>query len=293
LKSSLAIRPLFDEVMEKRSISKCVLAYQLEKASVPRAKIAEQLRIKPENLRAYIWQGKNRELVLKKGRERGKAKYLRKVGKLVKPRISWSPSPSPHLSYILGAILGDGYVTSKTGKYVISLNVNDKTFADTFRVSLEKIGLSPHMKFRQNQWHVWACNKDFCEWFKTLTLNNIENIICSSKEMIKLFIMGFYDSEGSLEVTNKKQGHRGVIFYNTNIELLRVIQKLLNHLEFHSVLALDRKAGKESRLPNGKVIISKKDSYRLGIYRQEDVRRFLMEIGSNIPRKGGVEWLNA
>jgi intein-encoded DNA endonuclease-like protein len=207
----------------------------------------------------------------------------RKLGLRKYPR-PWVPQPTFELGYVLGVLLGDGYVDSEK----VALNCRDKEFAEAFRNALEKIGLSPTIRFG-SMWNVWACSTEFTKWVKQC--NVIEFVERNNLE--SAFLRGFYDSEGSLEDSNEEYGHKAVVFYNTNIYLLKDIKRLLDRLGIHAVISRNHKKGRASKLPSGKIIVSKKDSYKLGIFRQSDVRAFLTKIGSSIPRKSGVEWLNA
>lgn len=196
----------------------------------------------------------------------------------------WSPSPTPDLAYVLGVLKGDGHVRRNGQSF--GLNCNDESFALAFIAALEKIGLRPKNKFYRQQWYVWDCNKDFADWYLGLDLAALEEYV-ESPEMARAFITGFYDSEGSLERTNHQKGynHHAIVFWNSDRGLLELTQRLLAQCSLHSVLGLSHKQGRQS-MYKGKTIISRKDGYRLGIYRQAHVDRFLREIGSNIQRKG-------
>jgi len=214
-----------------------------------------------------------------------------KMGLTENPQIFWKPLNSYSLAYILGVILGDGYVSKKLSKrYKIGLNVKDKEFAEAFHNALLKIGLKAMLKLKKDNWWVWSCNKNFCEWFNNLTLNQIISII-EENDLIPPFIRGMYDSDGSFEIRNKKYGYHSIIIYNTDESLLECIRELLYRIGISSVLSLKRKAGRISVRNDGIKIISRKRSYGLGIYAQKEIQKFLIKIGSNIPRKAGEKWL--
>jgi len=206
------------------------------------------------------------------------------------PRISWSFVPSKDLSYILGVILGDGYIVNKKGSYMVGLYVKDKVFAAAFVKSLNNIGLKTIMEPREDMWVVRSCNKDFCEWFGHLDLSQITSLI-EENDLIIPFIRGLYDSDGSFQVTNKKYDYRSIIIYNTDKTLLESALHLLSKIGIRSILSLKRKAGKVTTRKDGVKIISKKDFYSLSVHPQKEVSNFLLKIGSNIPRKAGEKWL--
>lgn len=208
---------------------------------------------------------------------------IMKIGLRKYPR-PWQPIPSKELGYVLGVIFGDGSVTSKK----VSLGVKDEEFAKAFFESLKKIGLNPKIKPYRGGWVVWACNKDFCEWVNKLSLSQIISFVVKNG-LIAPFIKGFYDSDGSLQVTSKKYGR--IVFYNSDRDLLISIKHLLSSFGINSVLYLRHKAGRVSLRNDNAKIISRKDQFRLGIYRQEDVKKFLDQIGSSIPRKGCLRWV--
>jgi len=226
-----------------------------------------------EFLREHYRELPYKEIAEKLKRSPDSIKYKRLKMNLEpkQPFIPWKPFPLVELSYVLGVILGDGWVRCQRNpsNYTVGLNCNDKDFAEAFRTALQHIGLKPRMKFRGKQWVVWDCNKDFAEWSKSLSPPTIASFLVSN-EMVKSFIRGFYDSEGSFEVTNKKQGHRGAVFYNSNLELLLLIQSLLRNMHICSVL-----------------VSHHSNCHKLGVYRQNEVKTFLSEIGSSIKRKRG------
>lgn len=154
---------------------------------------------------------------------------------------------TPTLSYILGVMLGDGcaYYNKHIG-YMIGLSVTAKEFAKSFMSALKKIGLNPSIRFvnppswrrqgRKPQWRVVCSNIRFYKWLKGLTLTDVKEIVLLSKENIRAFIRGFYESEGSHfygEIVSNYQYtywvHR-ITIVNKERKLLKLVRDGLNQL---------------------------------------------------------------
>lgn len=180
--------------------------------------------------------------------------WLKKYGiprrpkpQVVEPKLT----PSPELAYVLGVLFGDGtvakckYENKKLGKkgyrYNIRLAVVEKRFAEEFMNALEKLGLHPKLYFAPRssnekmicdptkvkpRWVVIAQSKKFFEFFKSLTIDRLENIV---KGYEPYFIKGFYESEGSIDRSPKEYRVRIV---NTNKELIMLIKQMLERLGF-------------------------------------------------------------
>ena len=144
---------------------------------------------------------------------------------LVRPNTS----PSVALSYVLGTLLGDGYVYLK--QYLIGLGVKAEEFADAYFHALSKIGLHPNKYVRPDdgRFVVTAKSKLFCEWFLKLSLKDIEKLLLTNKALIYAFLRGFFDSDGTIN-----RNAPFIAFYNSNKALLRLVQRLLKEVGFES-----------------------------------------------------------
>lgn len=77
-------------------------------------------------------------------------------------------TPSSSLAYILGVIMGDGYISVYKRKegthYKIGLNVKEKKFALEFLSELKQIGLNPNICFDSKSFYrVTSNNKVFVD----------------------------------------------------------------------------------------------------------------------------------
>jgi len=153
---------------------------------------------------------------------------------IIRKKITSYPNlnPSSHLSYILGALLGDGNVQickvriKKWNVFIrqIRLAVKDEKFADSFQSSLKSIGLHSSKNLYGKLYHIGAYNKEFVLWYKKLSFGNIEKLIIGYE---KDFIRGFYESEGSYYNAN---GKKYVAIQGTKKDLMLFISKIINKL---------------------------------------------------------------
>lgn len=132
-------------------------------------------------------------------------------------------SPSEELAYILGVMLGDGSIANNS----VNFASIDLPFAESFCNNLKKIGFNsglskmPIKKNSKQTYHVWGSSKQFADWYKKLSLNDIYNFISQKKEMELEFVRGFYESEGCHDINNV------LSMSNSDKELLEIISKIL------------------------------------------------------------------
>lgn len=155
-------------------------------------------------------------------------------------------TPSRNLAYILGVIKGDGYVYLRKGHQhgIARLKQTRAGFAESFEIALRKIGLHPHTFTYQIKttnfsnhpkpiFDTYASSFKFVQWYKQLSLEDIESILGDNPEFIKAFIKGFYESEGC-DYIRKRQNHQvwDLKMYGKNKELIDFVEHLLIGLGF-------------------------------------------------------------
>jgi len=154
-------------------------------------------------------------------------------------------NPSPHLSYILGVLLGDGSVFKrKSGNgcygHYIALTVKDEVFAREFAESLKAIGLDPLMSKNSRGYHqVRATSVEFYKWFKSLTLQKIKEIALKYPAE---FVKGFWESEGTIIKDRRRKTYYSLRMSNTKISYLRLVKTALDRLGVKSKLYEKRRS---------------------------------------------------
>jgi len=199
----IKIRPLYKGASKLRLISdeKIVSLY---KKYGNYLKVAEDLGGRPENVRNIL----NKYIDLKTYED-----FVIKV----------NLSPSKELAYIIGVMLGDGSLSNNSVNFVSV----DLIFAESFYNTLKNIGFNsgiskmPLKKNRKQTYHVWGSSKQFADWYKKLSLNDIYNFVSQKKEIELEFVRGFYESEGCHDRNNV------LSMSNSDKELLEIISKIL------------------------------------------------------------------
>lgn len=175
---------------------------------------------------------------------------------LIKPRLNSSPA----LAYVLGTLLGDGYVR-QDGEIV--LEQCTASFAKSFEKALKELQLNPNTYNRvrggnrKRTFCTIAYSKIFSIWYKSLSIDDIQKLLTTSKEA-KAFVRGFFEAEGSNEI---RPHNWQVGMYNKNLELLLLVQKLCTRLGFNFKLRKRRDS-----------------TYALLIYNWQQCRRFIETI---------------
>lgn len=146
----------------------------------------------------------------------------------------------PELAYILGVMIGDGFLQEYHKKnkhqYYCSLWVRDEEFALKFKKTLEKwSGLSTsifvyhHKTFKQGFGYKVILHSKIIVKILQKNKKNLKNIILNSSIKNQIaFLEGFYDSEGSVGIN---PSCRVVRLSNTNRKLLKLSSIILNKLK--------------------------------------------------------------
>jgi len=209
-------------------------------------------------------------------------KYKGKIPWLAK----WASEPSNELAYVIGVLLGDGYIVREHhSNYDIELMVKDYEFAEEFSKAIAKIldkkYKKPYWSRSHNRWRVYYRSKAFYTWYRRQDLDTLKQYIEHNRETVANFLRGFYDSDGN----NYRYKH--IFLYNSNLKLLRYTQYLLK--KYFSIKAtgpyLIAKAGSIHIKRNGERIKTNHDIYCIAISRMKDIRVFLSEIGFSIREK--------
>lgn len=172
--------------------------------------------------------------------------------------------PSSDLSYVLGVLKGDGYVSlDGYGHYKIALNVISERFIKSFRAALLRIKLKPIRIFIDRRGTYWttAQSKEFYYWYKDLDFSKLKKFI----EGYELdFIRGFYEAEGNISKSRYTYKMR---ISNTNYEILNMISDYLTSIGIKNTI---------HRYVNSSGCIY----YQLGVYK--DAELFLSLIKPSI-----------
>lgn len=194
-------------------------------------------------------------------------------------------------SYILGVILGDGYVVPKC--YRIGLYVKDREFAKKFRKCIinvygkcsinkfhdkdrlvktnGKTYLYKNKTYFTSQIHSKKACKDIMKYLSTGNPTPTEILNSNNKEIIISFLEGLYDSEGSIS-SKKYRGFiaRRIVFYNKDYRLIQNVITLLEKLNIR---------------PSKPTISKYSGVYSLQTSAKKSVLNFCNNIHLSIPKK--------
>lgn len=195
----------------------------------------------------------------------------------------FTPNPSPPFAYIIGVLLGDGWLYRNGRKYLFGLCVADYDFAAETGRQLAKLleRNEPYLP-RWDNWNLrWylhcrsilLCQALYRPW------QELKPYIEHCKDCVAAFLRGFYDSEGSID-------RRSLKVYNTDLELLGYVQRLLQH-DFEVKATgphICKKPGRISYDRRGKIYRNKKTVFYLYTC-AASLPRFHRHIGFTIKRK--------
>ena len=207
-----------------------------------------------------------------------------------RPRIRnlFEVRPSPALSYVIGASIGDGCKLAKSG--CVKLEVTDLDFAENFN-SCMSILFNRHTRnrvivreFSSARLPLYVV-KYISRPLTDLLSLPLERLLVLAFAHPREFLRGFFDAEGHVDVSAGRHFQIWIGADNSsNMLLQRISQELLRNLRIGSRIYKRREAGtiKEIR---GQSFAMRRASFSLLIRRVDDVRIFANQIGFSIPRK--------
>jgi intein-encoded DNA endonuclease-like protein len=147
--------------------------------------------------------------------------------------------PSEELAYVVGVVLGDGYVGKKShfrkdyNDVRIGLKAGDGEFVEGFGRCLAKVlgRRQIRSRFRDDvgKYVVEAESKTLYELLrKPIGLDRLKKYVEHCERCVAAFLRGFADSEGSVD----KNGN--ITIYNTDQRLLTYIMDLLRRFNIES-----------------------------------------------------------
>jgi len=183
---------------------------------------------------------------------------------------------SSDFSYALGVVLGDGYITfPKKGGGYIGLNVKDKDFAEDFKNSLDKwSGKKCRLYFYEDCWRVYLHLVVAAKFLKNFDVNKL---FFMSEEIKCAFLRGLFDSEGSVNIQQKR-----ICFYNSNTDLINLAKILLDSLGINYIKIYKRE-GEIHTIEGREYLV--KPVYSLVIRRRKNLELFYKKIRFSIKRK--------
>lgn len=177
---------------------------------------------------------------------------------------------SPEISYILGVLLGDGWVYNYNHNYFIGLDNIEYTFCKSFLDVLKKIRLNPSIFRKGKYWRTLASSKLFYFWFNNLKFRDIKNIVSNYPIY---FIRGFYESEGCLGINYDKRNNKKylvITIVNSNKNIIKLTKTLIE------------KEGFNPRLNLRRLKPPLKPIWVLNLNRQKEINSFLKRIKPSI-----------
>jgi len=197
-------------------------------------------------------------------------------------------SPSPELSFFVGAWIGDGWADDNDGGKRLRLKVKSRDFAEEF-ARCASVVLKKGRPYR-----VWTTVDEGGTWYnaKVTSVDLYEFVdrdLVSIEPIVgrhpKSFLRGLYTAEGNPSVSVWRRNgpglSAGVEVANTDVQLLELARKYLLELGFSpGRLRLGNRQGTKTGFGR-----ATKDCWIMNLSRQSDVRRFLTEIGFADPNK--------
>jgi intein/homing endonuclease/uncharacterized coiled-coil protein SlyX len=199
---------------------------------------------------------------------------------------------TPEFGYILGGMIAEGWITRTLDtrgrkRNMISVSNIDPFFRNAFLNNKEIV---PFRIIPSNPQRLLVTSEELVKLFEEVgfksewkcdTKQVPFRIFGASKEIQREFLRGYFDGDGTT-------GGDTVNVTSTSRKLLHEVQLMLNNFGILSIINFHHSAEKQLQstrlMPNGKRIMTAKDSYVLKISAGQRLI-FEKEIGFGIPRK--------
>lgn len=199
--------------------------------------------------------------------------------------------PSSELAYLLGLVLGDGWIEYKriANGYYIGVTSTKKEIPKLFRDACTKIfgklyAISQGRYGKMTQYRCMIGCKELYELVRK-GKEDIRNIASYITLHPNDFVRGFADAEGSIIFYKPR---RGIVVQikvtNSNRKLLLFTKKLLSQNGIYASLKINHIKGDVCEI-HGRKVIAKRNIYDLVIARQQDVIKYAELIGFCHPQK--------
>lgn len=183
---------------------------------------------------------------------------------------------SPDLSYVLGALLGDGFSCQKTR--AVTLTVRDLDFIQAFNIAISNVlgkkklyKLVETWKKGKLYYQIQIKLHAFSDWYNKSSLNEIVELALKHPAE---FVRGFADAEAHARLRIRGNSRLfEITFGNTDKNLLSLIQVALKKLGIHcsKIWRVNRTYGKPY--------------YAFSIGSKADTKRYWEKVGFMIQRK--------
>lgn len=203
-------------------------------------------------------------------------------------RNVFKEEPSPALSYVIGANIGDGCTLIES--WCVKLEVTDMDFAQMFNANMVTL----FSRVEPNKILVRRFDVDRLPMYivKYSSRQLVELLRLPSKKLLELafafpreFLRGFFDAEGHVDIGARKTFEIKVGVENSDKALLKEIRLLLlKGFNIKSNINRKRRSG-SLKVIRGKSFRMRKTSYSLLFAQFRSLRSFDRRIGFSILRK--------
>ncbi|MGA3020548.1 MAG: LAGLIDADG family homing endonuclease [Candidatus Micrarchaeales archaeon] len=199
---------------------------------------------------------------------RGGSPYGKRAGRI---------TINKELFYIVGALLGDGYIYAWRKRYRVGLSVRDKSFAKRFAEKLSKVVKREVRFYHYSKKDLWFVNINNAELF--FLFNKLRNDLSYLRQLLKVgnfstnsleFLQGFIDAEGCVKLVKEETRKTPKVVMditNKNLDYLMLMAFLLEktlRIKPHFYSQFDKRRNSTY--------------HHLRFYKKADVKEILTEI---------------
>ena len=215
------------------------------------------------------------------------------TGIRIKPNLRMSEN----LAYLIGALKGDGNISSEkkylnvtiyrlTGKkyymamHGITLTTENNIFGYNIKKAMKAIGLNASISIRDNLYVVGSTSKLFCDWLRSLSYKNLGILLEQNRKYVLSFLRGYFEANGCYYYeTGVKQPY--VAITSGKEEIGYFVFDLISNLGFYVKLY---------KIKRGKTAFKKGYFYNVLIRKRNEAKKFVDMIQPCFKNEPSNKW---
>lgn len=182
----------------------------------------------------------------------GKKHNAKVLAIISKPRTKIKIKPTTDWGYLIGLVLGDGWLNARNGSYRVGVSSTRSEIVQQYYNVCEELGIHSSYYSIGSFYCSEVCAKALYEYLRPCKYEDfhfmIPSMVYKSRRMACGFLQGFFDADGGVYKTNGGNTAVSIQCWSKHIENLCQVRDLLNIVGIKSYLHKEKKKLISARL---------------------------------------------